>query len=74
MRFNDGKASPQGMLVTGFMHADWRKGHCGHLYALLGGALVDVLNGVQVGLGWFWSGNIITSNRHYGNFVFANNS
>jgi hypothetical protein len=32
LRFNDGKASPEGVLVVGRMHAKWREGYRGRLY------------------------------------------
>lgn len=54
MRFNDGKASPQGVLVTGYMHADWRNGHAGHLYALQAGKLHQVLANVALPNGMVW--------------------
>lgn len=34
MRFNDGKASPQGCLVAGRLHSGWRDGHTGAVYVL----------------------------------------
>jgi len=34
IRFNDGKASPQGALILGRMHLKWRDGNRGRLYAL----------------------------------------
>lgn len=58
MRFNDGKASPQGVLVTGYMHADWRNGHAGRLYALLDKRqLVAVLDNVALPNGMVWHGS-----------------
>lgn len=56
MRFNDGKASPQGVLITGYMHADWRNGHAGRLYALQDGQLTDVLDNVGLPNGMAWHG------------------
>ena len=38
MRFNDGKVTPQGTLLVGRMHAKWREGKRGRLYALDPGA------------------------------------
>lgn len=34
MRFNDGKISPQGSLLVGRMHSNWRQGEQGRAYAL----------------------------------------
>lgn len=61
LRFNDCKVSPQGALLAGRMHKDWRKGCNGRLYALDPGAsqLREVLGPSAVGLpnGMAWSGN-----------------
>jgi gluconolactonase len=34
MRFNDGKSSPDGKIICGYMHTKWREGNKGELYVL----------------------------------------
>ncbi|GAB4813394.1 hypothetical protein N2152v2_000440 [Parachlorella kessleri] len=58
MRFNDGKVSPQGVLVVGRMHSKWRDGKAGRLYRLDPGSseLVEVMGPSEVhlpnGIAW----------------------
>lgn len=60
-RFNDCKVSPQGALIAGRMHSDWRKGCNGRLYALdpKSTELRDIFGPDKVGLpnGMCWNEN-----------------
>ena len=43
-RFNDGKATPQGVFIVGRLHRDWRGGQPGKVFAL------DLRGGSSFGL------------------------